>query len=188
MVNNKYIKSTSIPGLYIIERPTFRDNRGYFHEVARLNDMEEITGVKFAPVQWSHSMSVPNVIRAIHTEGWNKLVYPVNGKMFAAIVDVRVDSPTFGKHETFEIDNTKVDSTHIALFLAKGLGNSICAMGETPVDYLYLVDEYWDDKKAQGIAWDDKDLNIHWPIENPIISDRDRQNPTLRQLYPEKFK
>jgi dTDP-4-dehydrorhamnose 3,5-epimerase len=54
--------------------------------------------------------------------------------------------------------------------------------------YFYLIDEYWDDTKARGIAWDDPDLKIKWPIKNPILSERDKHNPTLRQLFPEKFK
>jgi len=184
---SQIISKTSIPGLLVIQRPVYSDNRGFFHEIFRLNELEGALGVAFRPVQASHSLSLPRVIRAIHTEGWNKLIYPVTGKMFTAIVDVRPKSKTFGRVETFTFDNTKKDSPHSAVFIAKGLGNSLCVAGEEPVDYVYLVDEYWDDKKAQGIAWDDPDLNIKWPVKNPIISDRDRNNSTLREIYPEKF-
>ena len=182
-----FIRKTSIAGVLVVERPVYKDNRGFFHEIFRLNDLEKEAGIKFRPVQWSHAKSLPGVIRAIHTEGWNKLIYPSTGKMFAPIVDVRPESKTFGRVETFIFDNTKDDSPQSALFLPKGMGNSVCVMGSQPVDYIYLVDEYWDDKKAQGIAWDDPDLNIKWPVKNPIISARDRNNPTLRELYPEKF-
>jgi dTDP-4-dehydrorhamnose 3,5-epimerase len=185
---NITIKKTSIPGVLVIERPVRRDNRGFFHEIFRLNELEEISGIKFSPVQWSHSRSLPKVIRAIHIEGWNKLIYPVNGKMFAAIVDARPDSETFGKVETFEFDADDPNSTQKALFLPKGIGNSICVSGDSPVDYVYLVDEYWDDKKAKGIAWNDPDLAIKWPVKDPIISERDKANPSLRELFPEKFK
>jgi len=182
------IKKTSIPGLLVIERPVFRDNRGFFHEIFRLNELEEASGIKFSPVQWSHSHSLPKVIRAIHTETWNKLVYPVSGKVFIAIADVRPESSTFGKVETFIFDNESENSTHKALFIPGGLGNSICVMGDKPVDYIYLVDEYWDDKKAKGIAWDDPDLAIRWPVKDPIISERDKANPPLRELFPDKFR
>lgn len=185
---SQIISKTSIPGLLVIQRPVYHDNRGFFHEIFRLNELEEVSGLSFRPVQASHSLSLPRVIRAIHTEGWNKLIYPVNGVLFTAIVDVRPESKTFGRVETFTFDNTVVDSFHSAVFIAKGLGNSLCVTGEEPVDYVYLVDEYWDDKKASGIAWDDPDLNIKWPVKNPLISERDRNNPTLRELYPEKFK
>jgi dTDP-4-dehydrorhamnose 3,5-epimerase len=60
-------------------------------------------------------------------------------------------------------------------------------MGDEPVHYVYLVDEYWDNSKAQGIAWDDPDLAIEWPVNDPIISERDNKNPTLRELFPDKF-
>jgi dTDP-4-dehydrorhamnose 3,5-epimerase len=182
------IKRTSIQGLFIIERPTFLDERGFFHEVFRLNELQEATGIKFSPVQMSHSHSVPKVIRAIHTEGWNKLVYPVSGRLFVAIADVRVDSATFGKVKTFVFDADDPKSSHAALFLPAGIGNSLCVIGDKPVDYIYAVDEYWDNSKARGIAWNDPDLNINWPIKDPIISERDKNNPTLRELFPEKFR
>ena len=181
------IKKTGIDGLLVIERPNFIDNRGFFHEIFRLSELEEY-GIDFRPVQWSHSLSKPGVIRALHSEDWQKIIYPVTGKMFAAIADVRPDSPTFKNVETFIFDNTTEDSPHQALFLPPGLGNSLCVVGEEPVNYVYLVDEYWDNNKAQGIAWDDPDLNIPWPIKNPIISDRDKNNQKLRELFPDKFK
>ena len=177
------IKKTSIEGLLVIERPTFADDRGFFREAFRLNELEE-AGVKFNPVQWNHSKSLPRVIRALHAENWNKLVYPITGKMFAAIVDIRPDSKTFGKVETFNFD----EETPKALFISKGLANSICVTGETPVHYMYLVDAYYTGGDTRAVAWDDPDLNIDWPIKNPIISERDRNNPRLRELFPEKFK
>ncbi|EKE12298.1 MAG: hypothetical protein ACD_13C00248G0034 [uncultured bacterium] len=182
------IKETSIPGVLIIESPVRTDLRGFFHEVFRKSELDEKIGSGFNTVQWSHSMSMPGVIRAIHTEGWNKLIYPVTGILYAPIVDLRPESATFGKVEYITIDNTREDSKRQALFLPKGgIGNSICVLGTEPLHYMYLVDEYWDDTKAKGVAWDDPDLNIKWPVENPILSERDKNNPTLRQLFPEKF-
>ena len=183
------VTKTSIEGVVKITRPMFADFRGFFHEVFRAIELEDATGVKFSPVQWSHSMSHAGVIRAIHTENWNKLIYPVTGILYAPIVDLRPESKTFGKVEYVTIDNTKEDSPREALFLPKGgIGNSICVLGTEDLHYLYLVDEYWDDAKARGIAWDDPDLNIKWPVKDPILSDRDKKNPTLRQAFPEKFR
>ena len=154
---NLYIKKTSIPELLIIERPVFSDSRGFFHEIFRLDELEKFSGVKFNPVQWSHSVSLPGVIRAIHTESLFKLIYPISGKMFAAYVDVRPDSKAFGKVETVIFNNDSKKSKHTAVFIPPGVGNSICVMGDAPVHYTYLVSEYWDNSKAQGIAWDDPD-------------------------------
>ncbi len=181
------IRKTSITGLLVIERPIFPDERGFFHEIFRVNELEEFSGIHFGTLQMSHSRNKPGVIRAIHSEGWNKIVYPVSGKLFVAIADVRPESETFLTVETFTFDADNPDSIHPALFLPAGVGNSLCVIGDKPVDYIYAVTEYWDNSKAKGIAWDDPDLNIKWPIDDPIISERDMHNPTLRELYPEKF-
>jgi len=186
---NETIKKTKIPGVVIIERPTYEDFRGFFHEVFRKNELKDATDVDFNPVQWSHSMSKPGVIRALHTENWNKLVYPITGILYAPIVDLRPESPTFKTVEYITIDNTKSDSVHQAIFIPKGgIGNSICVLGDQDLHYVYLVDAYWDDSKAQGVAWNDPDLDIKWPVANPLISDRDKANPKLRELFPDKFK
>lgn len=179
-----YIKKTSIPGLLIIERPTFKDERGFFREVLRLNEPEGAAEISFNFKQWNHSKSLPRVIRGLHAENWNKIVYPVTGRVFVAIVDIRPDSKTFGKVVTFTFN----ESVHRALFIPKGVANSICAVGEKPVHYLYVVDAYYNGSDARAIAWDDPDLNIDWPVKDPIISERDKNNPTLRELFPEKFK
>lgn len=181
---NGKIRKTSIPGLLVIEKPTFKDARGYFREVLRLSDLKPFLDGGFEFKQWSHSYSKPRVIRALHTEDQNKLVYPITGKMFAAYVDTRTNSDSFGKVVTitFSEPNGK------AVLVPKGIANSICVIGNKPVHYIYLIDEYYEPEKTKGIAWDDPDLAIDWPVMNPVISDRDKNNPTMRELYPEKFK
>lgn len=180
----EFIKETSIKGLYVLERPTFDDNRGFFREVFHINELTPVLGFEFKPVQMNHSLSHAGVIRAIHAENWNKLIYPVTGKMFVAIVDIRPESKTFSKVVIFNFD----DSNRYALFVSKGLANSICVNGNEDVNYLYLVDAYYTRNDTRAIAWDDPDLNIGWPVENPIVSERDRNNPKLRDLFPDKFK
>lgn len=179
---SEFIKKTSISGLYVVQRPTFPDSRGFFREVFRMSELNPVLGFDFKPVQMNHSLSKQGVIRGVHAENWNKLVYLVSGKMFAAIVDIRPDSSTFAKIETFTFD----DNHRYALFISKGLANSICAV-EGDIDYTYLVDAYYDGKDTRAIAWDDSDLKINWPVKNPIISNRDKANPKLRDLFPEKF-
>lgn len=183
-MDQQYIKQTSIPGLLILERPTLDDERGFFREVFHLDELEKVLGYAFKPVQWNHSRSKPRVLRGQHAENWNKLVYPVTGELFASVVDIRPEMETFGKVETFGFD----DSKRYALFIPKGMANSFCVVGEADVNYLYLVDRYYDGSDTRAIAWDDPDININWPIENPIISERDRNNPNLRDLFPEKFR
>ena len=178
------IRETSIPGLLTIKRPTFRDERGFFKEIFRLDALEKFTGEKFVFKQWNHAYSHPKVIRALHAENWNKVAYPLTGKMFAALVDIRENSKTFSKVETFTFEEKKPT----ALFIPKGIANSICVIGDTPVHYMYLVDAYYTGEDTTAVAWDDPDLNIKWPVKNPIISDRDENNPTLRDLFPMKYR
>lgn len=179
----QHVTKTSIPGLLVIEMPTYEDNRGFFREAVRLNVLEKINGLNFKAKQWNHSRTKPGVIRGLHAENWNKLVYPVTGKCFSALVDIRPDSPTFGKVETFNFDQ----KTHKALFVPKGVANSICVVGKKEVDYFYLVDAYYDGKDTTAVVWNDPDINVPWPIRRPIISERDRNNPRLRDLFPHKF-
>jgi dTDP-4-dehydrorhamnose 3,5-epimerase len=188
MDSSSNIKKTSIPGVVLIERPIHGDARGFVHEPYNKEELKLATGVDFNPVQWTHAYIKPGVIKAIHTEDWNKLIYPVTGILYAPIVDLRPESKTFGRVEYITIDNTKEDSKREALFLPKGgIGNSICVLGKEMMHYFYLIDEYWDDSKASGIVWNDPDLNIKWPIKDPTLSERDKSNPTLREAFPEKF-
>ena len=73
------------------------------------------------------------------------------------------------------------------LYIPVGFANSICVVGDEPVNYIYLVDQYYTGQDTRAIAWDDPDLAIDWPVKNPIISERDQNNPKLRDLFPEKF-
>ncbi|MBI2329844.1 dTDP-4-dehydrorhamnose 3,5-epimerase family protein [Candidatus Daviesbacteria bacterium] len=181
---NQNIKTTQIPGLLILERPIFTDDRGFFRELFHKDELEKVTGMKFDGVQMNHSHSLPRVVRGIHAEKWNKIIYPVCGDAFLAIADIRLDSTTFGKVETFNIN----DNNRIGLFIPEGLANSICVVGKKVVDYIYLVDKYYDGSDTRAIVWDDPDLAINWPIQNPIISERDQNNPRLRELFPERFR
>ena len=183
-MNNDFVQKTSIDGLLVLKRPKHGDDRGFFKEIFHLNEIEEVLNLEFKIVQVNHTFSKKGVLRGIHAEQWNKLIYPINGEVFIAIVDMRPDSQTFKKVETFTINETD----RFALFIPKGLGNSYVVTSEEPVDYIYLVDAYYDGSDQTAIAWDDPDVNINWPIQNPIISERDKNNPRLRDLFPEKFK
>lgn len=178
------IKTTSIPGLLIIERPTFSDMRGFFRETLRLDELRDFIGWDFQPKQWNHSHSMPGVIRGLHAENWNKVIYPITGKMVSYYVDIRPDSETFSKVEKIEFDEKEPK----AVFIQKGVANSICVTGESPVHYLYLVDSYYTGEDTTAVDLNDPDLNIDWPVEKPVISERDKNNPRLRDLFPHKFK
>lgn len=179
----EFVQKTAIEGLLILKRPIHEDDRGFFREIFHLDEVEKTLNIEFKGVQMNHAHSKSKVLRGIHAENWNKIICPINGEVFVAIVDIRPDSPTFSKVETFTIN----DENRIALFVSKGLANSYCILGTESVDYIYLVDAYYDGTDQKAVTFDDPDLKIDWPIKDPIISDRDKNNPRLRDLFPEKF-
>lgn len=175
------IFQTSLPGLLRIERPLRHDERGFFHEVVHPGDLSELTGKTFEVKQVNHSRSKKGVLRGLHAERWDKIVWIARGRAFSAIADIRPDSPTFGRYESFELS----EDNGLALYLPEGVANSIYAL--TDIDYIYLVNKVYDGSDTSAIAWDDPDIGVAWPDTNPIISQRDRQNPSLRDLFPERF-
>ncbi len=176
---SNYINGTTLPGLYRIERPVRPDERGFFHEVVRLDDLAAVTGFPFQVRQVNQSNSRKGVLRGLHAEKWDKIVWVSRGRAFSAIVDIRPESPTFGKYETFELSA----ENGLALYLPEGFANSIFAL--TDIDYIYLVTKIYDGSDTSAIAWDDPDLAISWPNADPILSDRDRNNPRFKDLFPQ---
>ncbi len=157
-----YVTPASLPGLFLVERPVHDDPRGFFHEVERRRaDLGSYLATPIQHAQWNHSRSQRGVLRGIHVAQWNKCVYVVRGEAQCVIVDARPESPTFGRHESFL------------------LGESRRAMLFVPAEW-YAGGEY-------GIAWDDPDLAIPWLDRAPLLSDKDQHNPRLRDRFPGKF-
>lgn len=186
----KGIFSTNLNGIFYIAHSTFKDDRGFFSEVVRFPELEAITGQPFVVKQVNHARSDKNVARGIHTEDWNKYVTITQGVCFSAVADVRPESPTFGKVETFVLGHGE-NALDGSLYLPAKIGNSLCVL-EGPVDYLYFVDRLYADRDKAGdlaISLFDQDLNIQWPIpkEQMIISERDMKAVTLRERFREKF-
>lgn len=183
---NETIFSTRIDGLLYIKRPTFRDERGFFHEVANIQDIEDFSVVTdFKVAQVNHAHSEPRVIRGIHAEGWNKIITVTSGTALCVIVDVRPDSSTFKEKVYFELDGRDPAS----LFIPIGVGNSFCVLSDVPLEYIYAVDRPYAERDVSGdraVSLFDPELEIDWPIEDPIISERDRNGALLKDLFPDK--
>jgi dTDP-4-dehydrorhamnose 3,5-epimerase len=172
--------------MLIFDLNIFNDNRGSFTEVWQTEEMQKLGLPELKPAQLGISRSRKGTIRGVHAEPWEKLIHVINGTAFIAISDIRPDSPTYGEVETFELTSNQ------ALFLPKGLGNAFQAM--TDVDYCYFVTGLWSADTAYTggyvqIRFNDEDLAIDWPIQGneQIVSIKDRQNPSLRETYPEKY-
>jgi len=169
-------------GLFVVDLDVLADGErpgGSFREVFHAAKFRDLGLPDFQPVQWNISESKRGTLRGFHAEPWNKLVHVAAGRVFAAIADLRADSPTAGAVWSGELDATR------ALFVSAGLGNAFQALSAV-ASYAYLVDEHWSaGVPYPAVAWDDPDLAVAWPItdERLSLSSRDRANPTLRAYW-----
>jgi dTDP-4-dehydrorhamnose 3,5-epimerase len=178
------IETTDIEGLLVVRWDTHGDDRGFFRQTYQVRELTDALGREPVLRQGNHSRSAPGVLRGFHAEPWDKLVYVVRGLAFAAIADIRPDSPTFGEARTFLLGDEPGE--RIRLFIAEGLANSFCTLGDGPTDYVYDVGDYWrPDIEKPAVIWDDPDLAVDWPVAEPTLSDADLANPTLRELVPD---
>lgn len=182
------VHKTKFDGMLIFDLNIFEDARGSFTEVWQTEAMQEMGLPKVNPKQLGISRSKKGTIRAVHAEPYDKIIHAVQGKIFVAMVDLRKHSETFGLVDEFELDNTKM------LFIPNGIGNSFQAISDEEVIYCYCVTGVWSAEKAYSgqyiaVNYADSDLAINWPIGdgNEIISLKDKQNKTMRELFPEKY-
>ena len=177
------VERTSIEGLLVVRWDEFGDERGFFRQTYQARELEDALGRPVTMVQGNHARSRPGVLRGFHAEPWDKLVYVSRGAAFAAIADIRPDSDTFGEVVSFRLGEPP-DGERIRVFISEGLANSYCTFGSESVDYLYDVSDYYrPEVPKRSIAWDDPDLAVEWPVGDPVLSDADRSNPTLRDLF-----
>lgn len=176
---NYVIQKTDIEGVFIINRPVLPDDRGFFHETFRKNELEKITGIPFNIVQQNHSRSVKNTLRGIHVAPWSKLIYVPRGLVQEVVIDLRKSSSTFGKWISIPLG----EETKSAVFLPPNCGNAFLVTSEE-ADYTYLVNDYWAPDTEYGLLWNDPELNIKWQTNTPILSDKDQKNPTLKEKFP----
>ena len=173
---------TRIEGLALIEPTVHRDERGFFMETFRAADYPGLgVGVEF--VQENHSRSARGTIRALHFQlepGQAKLVRAPRGSVYDVAVDLRRDSPTFGQYEAFELN----DENCRQLFVPVGFAHGFCVTSDV-ADFTYKVSSYFDGSQERGIAWDDPAIGVQWPVDRPLVSERDRTNPTLREIAGE---
>lgn len=167
----EFIKTT-LKGAYLIKPKVFRDERGFFLESWSEKVFAE-NGIEAKFVQDNHSLSVKKgVLRGIHfqlpPDEQAKLVRVTKGSVFDVIIDLRKGSPTYGQWENFELSANNFQM----LFIPCGFGHAYCTL-EDNTEFMYKVDNFYAPEADSGIAWNDPDLNINWPIEDPILSEKD---------------
>jgi dTDP-4-dehydrorhamnose 3,5-epimerase len=174
------VETAILPGVRIITSRIFSDERGFFNERSRI-DVLRNAGIEDQFVQLNHSRSLPGVIRGLHGQrnpAQAKLVTCLNGKILDVVVDARRDSSTYGKSFTCELSGENGKT----IYIPAGYLHGFCVLDQNPADVIYQVDGYYHAAGEFGVRFDDPNLNIKWPIENPIVSGKDRALPLLKEL------
>ncbi len=177
---------TQLPGLIAIEPVAHGDERGFFCETYRGEWSAELgiaDDLRF--VQDNHSRSTRGVLRGMHFQvgdGLAKLVRCARGRILDVAVDLRRGSPTYGRWDGVELD----DESMRELFVPVGFAHGFCVLSDV-ADVIYKQTAYYDPSLERGIAWDDPDVAIEWPLPRSelTISERDTAAPTLRELADE---
>lgn len=175
------VTKTKLEGVVIIEPDVFGDNRGFFLESWSKRHMEE-AGLFYDFVQDNHSSStVKGTLRGIHFQKgpWAqaKLVRCVRGAVLDVAVDIRKESPTYKQWVGVELseDNKK------QLLIPRGYGHGFVTLTDH-VEFMYKADNYYAPDSEGGILWNDPDIGVDWGVDQPILSEKDKKNPLLRDL------
>jgi dTDP-4-dehydrorhamnose 3,5-epimerase len=175
---------TEIPGVKVIEPNVFRDARGWFQETFSASRYAAV-GIVGPFVQDNMSRSGMGTLRGLHFQyphAQGKLVWVVEGRVLDVAVDVRVGSPTFGRSFAIELSG----DNHLQVWIPPGLAHGFCVTSELAIFAYKCTDEYHPECEL-GVAWDDPDLGIRWPVVDPVLSAKDRAHPRLREIDPAKL-
>ena len=173
------ITKTKLEGVVIIEPDVFGDSRGFFMESWNKKKMAE-AGLNYDFVQDNHSKStVKGTLRGIHFQKGDKaqakLVRCVKGAVFDVAVDLRRNSPTFKQWVGVELS----EENKKQLLIPRGFGHGFVTLTDD-VEFLYKADNYYAPEAEGGIRWNDPDIGVEWGVENPILSEKDKKNPFLK--------
>lgn len=178
------VRTTYIPGLLEIDLSVFEDNRGFFAELWR-RDVYERAGIEGHFLQDNVSVSKQGTLRGLHYQvgrPQGHLITVSRGRIFDVGVDLRVKSPAFGKWFGIEL----TESRPRQVYLPPGVAHGFCTLSES-AEVLYKCTNYYDRDDEGGLYWADPDVGIEWPIENPILSEKDRNLPFLKDIAPSKL-
>ncbi len=175
-----------IEGLVLIKPKVFGDNRGFFMESYKKSDFIE-NGIDCDFVQDNHSKSTKGVLRGLHYQTkpkeQAKLIRCIKGKVYDVAVDLRKDSKTFGGWLKVELSE---ENNHM-FFLPAGFAHGFVVLSNE-AELLYKTNEEFSPGHDRGILWNDKDINIVWDIDfEPILSEKDKLQPTLKEIKTEEL-
>jgi len=170
---------TKLDGVVLLEPEVHGDSRGFVVETFRRDGWAEL-GIEVEFVQQNHSRSSQGTLRGLHFQtepGQAKLVRCPRGRIFDVAVDLRAGSATFGQWEGHELD----DEAHRQLFIPAGFGHGFAVLSEV-ADVSYMLSSTYDPATESGIAWDDPEVGVEWPVDEPLLSERDKAAPRLSEV------
>lgn len=173
------VLETVLPGVLIIEPKVFGDARGFFLESYQAERYRQL-GIAHTFVQDNHSRSARGVLRGLHFQRnrpQGKLVSVSRGSVYDVAVDINPASPTCGQFVAVELN----DENHRQLWIPPGYAHGFCVLSDI-ADFQYKCTDYYIPEDEGGLLWNDPQVNIPWPIEQPLLSAKDQRNPTLAQL------
>ncbi len=173
------VQDLTLEGVKRVRPKIFLDDRGFFRETYR-KPLYEKAGITTEFAQDNHSFSKKGTIRGMHFQrspGQAKLVTVMVGRIFDVVVDIRPTSPTFGKWEGIYLDASEGDQ----IFIPVGFAHGFCVVSEY-AHVSYKVSTIYDPSEEFGFRYDDPFVGIVWPTQEPLVSERDRLNPTLREV------
>ena len=178
---NFTVKKTALNDVLIIKPKFYKDNRGLFYESYNEKNFHKLTNLKIKFVQDNHSISKKGVLRGLHYQikkPQGKLIRVTKGSVFDVCVDLRKQSPTFGKWVGFEIN----DKNKLQLWIPKGFAHGFLVL-EDNTEFLYKTTQFRFQQYERTISWNDRNLNIKWPSldVNFIISLKDRNSNTFEE-------
>jgi len=178
------IHGLSIPGVLLVEPPCFKDHRGFFMETHHLEKYRQ-AGLDAPFVQDNHSHSVQYVLRGLHyqlTHPQGKLVYAVSGEIFDVAVDIRHGSPTFG-HWTGAILSAQ---NHKQIYVPQGFAHGFVVLSDQ-ADVIYKCTDVYTPGDEYGVLWSDPAIGIDWPVDIPILSQKDQENKKLEDISEDRL-
>jgi len=171
---------TEINDVKIIEPKVFGDERGFFLETFQADRYQEMAGIDLPFIQDNHSRSSKGVLRGLHfqkTRPQGKLVRVVRGEVFDVAVDIRKDSPTFGLWSGAILS----EENKRQFWVPPGLAHGFVVLSDL-ADFEYKCTDYYDPSDEGCLIWNDSSVNINWPIETPLLSEKDKAGQTLSEL------
>ena len=171
-------KRLSIPDVILLTPKVFSDERGFFMESYR-NSIFKENGINTNFIQDMLSHSKKDILRGLHFQknpkAQAKIVMVVRGEIFDVVVDIRKNSPTYGKW----VGEILSENNHKLLYIPEGFAHGFCILSDE-ADVLYKVSQEYSPEDEMGIMWNDPEINIKWPIDKPILHEKDSNLPSLK--------